>query len=136
MVTIISAFMTLNPIAVFVALISHFVIGAIWYHPSVFGKSWVELRGMGMKPEMKGFPASVVAHVIYTFVLAVIVNLAKATTVLEGLTIGIMVSVGFIGTVLINELIYEKLPYKLFLIKFGDEIISLCVAGVILALWK
>jgi hypothetical protein len=134
--TIISAIMTLNPIAMLVALISHITIGGIWYHPSVFGKAWVELRGMETKPEAKWILVGIVAHVIYTFALAVIVNLARGTTALEGLAIGVMVSVGFIGTMLINELIYAKLPFKLFLIKFGDETISLCVAGIILALWK
>jgi hypothetical protein len=136
MMTIISAIMTLNPIAILVALISHFTIGAIWYHPSVFGKAWIALRGMVTKPDTKWILVGIVAHVIYTFVLAVVVNLAQATMVLEGLAIGIMVSVGFIGTMLINELIYGKLPFKLFLIKIGDETISLCVAGIILALWK
>ena len=102
----------------------------------MFGKAWVELSGMELKPDTKWLPVNFVAHVIYTVVLAVIVNLAGATTVMEGLVIGIMVCTGFIGTIMINELAYMKIPFKLFLIKFGDEFVSLCVAGIILALWK
>ena len=134
--TIVSAFQTLNPVAVLIALISHFVIGVIWFHPSVFGKAWVELSGIEMKTDTKWLLAGFVAHILYTIALAVIVNLGKATTVVEGMTIGIMVAIGFIGTVLINELAYMKIPFKLFLVKFGDEFISLIVAGIILALWK
>lgn len=133
---IISAIKALNPVAVLVALILHFFIGLIWYHPMVFGKTWGKLRGMDLKPQKKWVLASFLTHVIYTFVLAIIVTLAKATTVLEGLAIGIMVAVGFIGTALTNEMIGGKLPFKLFLIKFGDEIVSLCAAGVLLALWR
>lgn len=132
--TIVSAFMTLNPLAIFIALISHFVVGIIWF--SVFGKAWVELSGMELKADTKWLPVNFVAHILYTIVLAVIVNLAGATTVIEGLVIGIMVCAGFIGTIMINELAYMKIPVKLFLIKFGDEFVSLCVAGIILALWK
>lgn len=132
--TIVSAIMTLNLMAVFVALVSHFVMGIIWF--SVFGKAWVELSGMELRPDKKWLPVGFVAHIIYTVVLAVIVNLARATTVIEGLAIGIMVSTGFIGTIMINDLASMKTPFKLFLIKFGDEFISLSVAGIILALWK
>jgi hypothetical protein len=132
--TIVSAIMTLNLMAVFVALVSHFVTGIIWF--SVFGKAWVKLSGMELRPDKKWLPVGFVAHIIYTIALAVIVNLAGATTVVEGLVIGIIVSTGFIGTIMINELAYMKIPFKLFLIKFGDEFLSLCVAGIILALWK
>jgi hypothetical protein len=134
--TLVSAITTLNPVAVFFALISHFVIGIIWFHPSVFGKAWVELSGMEMKADPKWLPVGFAAHIIYTIALAVIINLAQATTVLEGMVIGGIVSIGFIGTIMINELAFMKIPFKLFLIKFGDEFISLITAGIILALWK
>ena len=131
--TIFSAFKTLNPLAVLVALISHFIVGIVWY--SVFDKAYKKYRGMERGPEKKWLAAGIVAHVFYTIALAVIINLAKATTVLEGLMIGLMVSIGFIGTMLINELAYMKIPFRLFLLKFGDEVVSLCLAGIILAIW-
>ena len=131
---IVSAIMALNYMAVFVALISHFVIGIIWY--SVFGKAWVKLSGTKLKSDVKWLPVGFVAHIFYTIALAVIVSLAEATTLIEGLVVGIMVCIGFIGTIMVNELASMKTPFKLFLIKFGDEFISLCVAGIILALWK
>jgi hypothetical protein len=132
--TIVSAIMTLNPMAIFIALISHFIIGIIWFY--VFGKAWVELSGMELISDTKWLPMGIIAHIIYTIALAVIVNLAGATTIIEGLVIGIMVCTGFIGTIMVNELAYMKIPFKLFLINFGDEFISLCIAGSILALWK
>jgi len=130
---IISAFKTLNPVAILAALIAHFVVGIIWY--SIFDKAYKKYRSEEGGPENKYLAAGIVAHVFYTIALAVIVNLANATTVLEGLLIGLMVSIGFIGTMLINELAYMKIPFRLFLLKFGDEVISLCLAGIILAIW-
>ena len=134
--TIVTAFLTLNPLAVLVALISHFAIGVIWYHPAIFGKAWAKLSDREMKPDPKWMPVGFVAHIFYTLALAVIVNLAQATTVIEGALIGIMVSIGFIGTILINDLVFLKTPFRLFLLKFGDEFIALIVAGIILAVWK
>jgi len=52
--------------------------------------------------------------------LAAIVRLAGATTVLEGVVVGVFVSVCFIGAVLAGELVWEKIPFRLFLIRLGD----------------
>lgn len=131
---IVSAIITLNPTAVFVALMAHFLVGLIWY--SVFGKVYSALRGMDIRAKNQWVPLGMLAHVFYTIALAVIVNLAGASTVMEGLIIGSMIAIGFIGTILVNELAYSKIPFKLFLLKFGDEFIALCVAAVILSLWK
>jgi hypothetical protein len=89
-----------------------------------------------MKPDARWLPLGLIAHIIYTIVLAVIVKLANATTALEGVIIGSMVSVGFTGTIMVNGLAYMKIPFKLFLINFADEFLSLVIAGIILALWK
>lgn len=131
---IVSAITTVNAMAAFVALMAHFLVGVIWF--SVFGKAYEKLTGMDVKTNNKWLPLGMIAHVFYTLALAVIVNLAAATTVLEGLIIGILVSVGFIATLLINEMSSINMPFRLFLLKFGDELISLCVAAVILAVWK
>ena len=134
--TIQSAILALNPLAVFMALILHFVIGLIWYSPPLFGKVWLRFRVTDKKPEKKWVVAGLFAHVIYTFVLAVIIKLAHATTILEGLVIGLMVCVGFIGTLLTNDLMGGRLPFKLYLFKFGDELVSLCAAAILLAMWR
>lgn len=68
--------------------------------------------------------------------LAVIINLAKANTALDGLAIGILVAFSFIATMLVNELAATQISFRLFLFKLGDEVISLGVAGIILALWR
>jgi hypothetical protein len=67
--------------------------------------------------------------------LAVVVRLAGATTALEGVVVGVFVSVGFIGAILAGELVWEKIPFQLFLIRLGDQILTLGLAGAILAVW-
>ena len=132
---IISAILGINPIAILIALISHFFIGYIWYSPLFFGKIWKELRGTNKQPTKLLIFIGFISHVIYIFALAIIINLIKVISLMDGVLIGIVISIGFIGTTLINELIYGKLCFELFLIKLGDEIISLCIAVIIIVSW-
>ena len=134
--TIIHTMMKLNPVAIFAALVLHVTIGLIWYSPAVFGLTWSNLTGGFSRPGFGKLLLGMAAHVVYTIVLALFIKTANAATVLDGFLIGALVAFGFIGTVFVSEFLYGKLPLKLFLIKFGDEFVSLTAAGILLALWK
>jgi Protein of unknown function (DUF1761) len=126
----------INLLAVLVAGIVHTVIGLIWFMPKLFGKSWVELTGKEMRPANRWIPAGLIGHQVMAFVLAVIVNLANVTNVVGGMVVGISVCLGFMATLEIGELIWEKIPFKLFLIRVGNQLLGLSSAGVILAIWR
>jgi RsiW-degrading membrane proteinase PrsW (M82 family) len=131
-----SAFQNLNWLAVLVAWVVHVVISLAWYQPVFFGKAWVKLSGKEMKPAKQWIPVGFLAHLVAVVALAVIINLANATTAWEGILLGLLVSIGFISAILAGELVWEKIPFRLFLIRVGDQILTLSLAGVILALWK
>lgn len=134
--SILSAISNINWWAVLVAWVVHVVLSLVWYQPFLFGKAWVKLSGKEMDPAKKWFPVGLLAHLVCIFGLAVIINLANATTIIEGIALGFMVSICFIGAMLAGELVWEKIPFQLFLIRLGDQILTICLAGVILALWR
>ncbi len=134
--SILSAISNINWLAVIVAWIAHILISLLWFTPALFGKAWAKLTGKELKPATQWIPAGIIAHFAAVFGLAVIINLANATTVLEGIALGALVAICFIGALLAGELVWEKIPFKLFLIRFGDHLLTLCLAGVILALWR
>jgi hypothetical protein len=131
-----AAFSTINWLAVLVAGVVHIVISLAWYQPVFFGKAWVRLSGKEMTPAMRWIPAGISAHLVCILALAVIVNLANATSVLEGIAAGVLVTVGFVSTLLAGELVWEKIPFKLYLIRVGDQLLTLCLGGVILSVWR
>jgi hypothetical protein len=131
-----AAFQSINLLAVLVAGIIHMVTGLVWYMPKIFGITWSALTGKDLNPAKKWLPVGAVGHLLIALVLAVIVNLANATTVLTGFLCGILVWLGFIVTIEIGELIWEKIPFKLFLIRIGEHLVSLGLAGIILAVWR
>lgn len=134
--SILTALSNLNWLAVIVCWIAHVVISLAWYQPFFFGKAWVRLSGREMKPAMQWIPVGFLAHLVCIIALAVIIYLADARTILEGTALGLLVSVGFIGAMLGGELIWEKIPFQLFLIRLGDQILTLSLVGAILAIWK
>jgi hypothetical protein len=131
-----TAFSNINWLAVLVAGVAHIVISLVWYMPMFFGKAWAELTGKDLKPATQWIPVGVAAHLVSVLVLAVIVNLANNFTLIGGIAAGILVWIGFIVTLEAGELVWEKITFKLFLIRIGDHLVTLSLAGAILALWR
>lgn len=131
-----TALSNINILAVLVAGIAHMATGLIWFSPFLFGRQWTELTKQEPKPARRWVPAGIVGHMLIALALAIIVCLANATTILEGLAVGILVWIGFIVTLETGELIWEKIPFKLFLLRIGNHLIALSIAGIILAVWR
>jgi hypothetical protein len=128
--------LNINLWAVLVAGIVHMLIGLIWFMPKLFGNAWAELTGKEMKPASQWIVAGVIGHQVMALVQAVIISLANATTVIEGIAVSVLIWIGFIVTLEIGELIWEKIPFKLFMIRVGNQLVGLSLAGIILAVWR
>jgi hypothetical protein len=130
-----SALTNVNWLAVLVAAIIHLVLGLIWFQKKLFGNAWVELSGKTLDPAQKWIPAGVIGHLLMSYVLAVIINLAGAVTMGAGALIGLLALVGFVIPLECGELVWEKIPFKLWLIRVGNQLVGLSITGAILAVW-
>ncbi len=131
-----TSLLTINPLAVLVAAIVHAGIGLLWFMPKFFGNAWVELTGKEMKPASRWIAAGLIGHLVMTVVLAVILKLADVTNIVGGIVIGVIVCIGFVVPLEIGELIWEKIPFKLFMIRVCNQLVGLSIAGSILAIWQ
>jgi hypothetical protein len=131
-----AAFSETNYLAVFVAAIVHLVLGLVWFQPKIFGNAWVTLSGKTLDPAVRWIPAGVIGHLLMSLILAMIINLANATTVGAGAVIGLLVLIGFIIPLECGELVWEKIPFKLWLIRVGNQLVGLSITGAILAVWR
>jgi len=134
--TIFTAIQSVNILAIIVAAIIHMLTGLIWYQEKAFGSTWSKLTGKDLSPSKQWLPVGILGHLILVFVLAVIIILATATTIFNGAFIGILVWLGFIVPLEIGELIWEKIQFKLFLIRISEHFVALILAGAILAIWR
>jgi hypothetical protein len=95
-------------LTVLVAWVVHVVISLVWFQPARFGTARVKLSGKELKPATRWIPAGLAAHLVGVLALAVITNLAYATTFVQGIALGRLVSIGFVGTMLAGELVGRK----------------------------
>ncbi len=126
----------LNLLAILVAWITHIVMGLIWFSPSLFGNAWSKLTGEDLKPAKKWVAPGIIGHLAMAFILAVLINISNVTTGANGLLVGMLTWLGFIVPLEIGELVWEKIPFKLFLIRIGNHFIGLAITGFILGAWQ
>jgi hypothetical protein len=141
---------TVNLIAVVVAAIAAFAVGALWYSV-LFGRQWRMLMGMGDGADMGGKMPMVqamgggfVATLVMVFVLANLMATAFSSDAIEAikpnaigtaLTLAFWIWLGFIATVMSNSVWYENRPWKLYFINVSHYLVALLVAAAILAWW-
>ena len=119
-----------------VAGLAHMVVCLVWYAPRLFGDAWARLTGQTLKPARRWLAAGLVGHGAIALVLAVSVSLAGATTALAGLGVALVLWVGFVVTLQVGELIWEKIPLRLFAIRVGNHLVAMGTAGAIVAVWR
>jgi len=132
----------INYLAVLVSAAAGFVIGMLWYSV-LFGKAWMKLSGMDKKKiekekkkgMAKSYAAGFAVLVVMAFVLAHFVDMAEATTVLGGAQAGFWAWLGFVATVMLNKVLWEGKPFKLYLLDAAHYLVVLLAMGSILAVW-
>ncbi|NUN10890.1 MAG: DUF1761 domain-containing protein [Ignavibacteriaceae bacterium] len=132
-------FTDINYLAVFVAALAGFIIGAIWYSPLLFSKVWV--RETGLKEEelknanmVKIFGTSFVLMFIQSVMLSSFV--ADEEGALFRMIAGMIIAVGWIVTSIGVLFLFERRSFKLFLIDAGYFVVTFMVMGAILGAWK
>jgi hypothetical protein len=126
----------INLYAVIVAWIIHITSGLLWFQTKVFGNEWSKLTGKELKPAKKWLIPGLVGHLAMVFVLVIIIKMANIGNGLGGLLVGLLCWIGFIVPMEIGELIWEKIPFRLFLIRIGNQFVGIGISGFILGAWQ
>jgi hypothetical protein len=128
-------------VAVWIASIVFFVLGAIWYSVmaapwmAAIGKTMDELtreQGASPLPYIVGFAAILV--MCYT--LAWLMHRLQAATLAAGLRLGAIIAIGFIAATLALNYGFEARSVTLWLINSAYVIVGLALAGAIIGGWK
>jgi Protein of unknown function (DUF1761) len=126
----------INFFAVLVAWIIHTTTGLIWFQPKLFGKEWSKLTGKELNPAKKWIIPGFAGHLVMIFVLVIIIKLANINNGPGGLFVGLLCWIGFIVPMEIGELVWEKIPFRLFLIRIGNQLVGTGISGLILGSWQ
>lgn len=138
-----SLFSNIQWLALFVAALAYFVLGALWYSKVLFGHKWATLVKLDINdPNLR---KGMVERMIGSFVLMFIACLGLAILVarinppvefLSGVRIGLLAGICFAATTLSISFIYENKPKGLYFIDGGYHILGLLIASIIIVTWR
>ena len=131
--------MAISWFAVIIAAVVKFLIGWGWYSPPVLGKRWAELSGQSLTTDVSGLMPALVAQIIGDLIMAYI--LARFVihygdpSLLRGALVGFMAWLGFVATVMVASMFYEKKSAELIAINAGYQLVGIVIMGAILGVW-
>ena len=134
-------FSNINWLAVLVAGLAYFMLGAIWYS-FLFRSAWVKAAGVNVNdPNMKTGVAqimltSLLLMIIASIGIALILSKISPQNMMTGLKVGLIAGLCFSVTGISISYLYEKRPLALHLINGAYNTLGCVIAGIILAVWK
>jgi len=133
----------INWLAVLVAAVAYFVLGALWYSKALFGTKWAQLTKLDMNnPDLK---KGMGGMMISTFVLILVVCFALEILIVKinfeqefsyGIKLGLLTGLAFATTAVSITYVYERKPTNLYLINTGYHVVGHVIAAIILVLWR
>lgn len=134
----------INYLAVVAAAAASMALGFVWYGP-LFGAQWMKLSGRRME-DMKHmnmtntYVLAAIGSLVMSYVLTYSLEFASAYLNAFGVSAGLMAGfwnwLGFIAPVTLGGVLWEGKSWNLWILNNAYHLISLCVMGVILAVWQ
>lgn len=129
----------INYMAVFVAAVVYMVVGALWYSPVLFGKTWQRLVGKHQDNlrgnAANGYALTFVAALLIAYVMAHFIDYLGADSALAGAQTGFWLWAGFSITTGIGETVFAGRSGKLYVLNMAYNLVAIMLMGAILAVW-
>lgn len=132
----------INYLAVLVTAVVIFLLGGLWYSKALFAKQWVALQGKSAeeiqasaKPSPMMFVQVFICGLIIAYVVAVIENHFVNLTVARGAMVGVLLWLVAAATSY-GTALFSSERRGLWMINTGYNLVSMLLAGMILAAWR
>jgi hypothetical protein len=128
-------------VAVIVAAVLHWLLGAAWF--STLKQQW--LVGIGKTSEqilVSGQSAwlphvvTLIANFTMAYVLGWLILATGPQTVIRGVQVAAVVSLGFVASAFATEYVFEARSLQIFVINAGYPLVGMVIMGVVLGAWK
>jgi hypothetical protein len=131
-------FADLNWLAVLVAALAYFVLGAIWYSNMMFGKAY--RAALGITEQGTPNPSLLIINFVGWFISATALGLvgaaAGASTVIDGIVLGLVAGVGFVVVHQVVGGVFDPGRRALMGVNVPYTVPGFVIMGVILAVWQ
>lgn len=138
-------FNDINYLAVIVAALVSFGLGALWYSPVLFGKLWQnevglsdeQLKEGGSGAMMTTFGGSLILMIVMILGLAMILSAQVGIMdLMRGLKTGLLAGAMFAASSMGINYLYQRKSMKLFFIDACYQVAYMGISGIILAIWR
>jgi hypothetical protein len=129
-----------NYLAVLVAAVATIVIGFVYYGPTGLGDRW--MRMLGPTPPRVGPPAPAevalgfVGGLVNAWVLSVLALNLGASSIADGIVLGVLAWLGFMATLTVAQLAFERRPWSLWALNNVHNVIIQAAMAVIVTIWR
>ncbi|MGH7548591.1 MAG: DUF1761 domain-containing protein [Gemmatimonadales bacterium] len=133
-----------NILAVIVAAVATFMLGAVWYSPVLFARQWMQAHGytpekieeMKKKGMARAYGVSVLCYLAMAYVLALLASYTQATSLAQGLWLGFLAWLGFAAPLGLTANMFSDKPIAVWVIDAGYQLAHLLLMGTIVSLWR
>jgi hypothetical protein len=133
----------INFLALAVAALASFGLGALWYSPILFAKPWQRALGFTDEYLQKGnmaliFGSSFALICLMDFGLAVILqgHASRDISASSGFLYGLLIGLFFVATSYGINMLYQRKSFLLWAIDSGYQVLYLAITGAILGAWR
>lgn len=133
---------SVNNLAVLMSAVSSMIIGFIWYSPMMFQKPWMKYSKLDAKKlriiqkhQRKNYGISCVSAIITSYSIALLLNALLVVNIEEGMTLGLLLWGGLVAPVMLTSVLFQQMPWKLFWINSGYQLVSILLSSAILSVW-
>jgi hypothetical protein len=133
-----------NILAVLVAALLTFVLGAFWYSPVLFAKQWMAAQGytpekleqMKKRGATRAYVVSALCYVVMAYVVSLLASYTNSTTLAQGLWLGFLSWLGFAATIGLTANVFSEKPIAAWVIDAGYQLAYLVIMGALLSVWR
>ncbi len=129
----------LNWLAILVAAIAFFALGAVWYQPKVMGARWMKAAAVDpsdASPRAWIFVGTLAAYFLMATALAALSHGIGASSLADGLVLGLFTGVVFVGAQAWVNAAYEGRSMSLVVVNGGIGVIGHMVMAIIVTVWN
>ncbi|HEY4515123.1 MAG TPA: DUF1761 domain-containing protein [Candidatus Paceibacterota bacterium] len=118
------------------------MLGAFWYSPKGFGKTWMAATGMTMggsdidkKSINKKYAITFLASLLGAYVMAHLVGITQLVTFWQGVQLGFWIWIGFIVPSMLGPMLWERKTWNYFIVNTGYYLVLFMLSAGILSEW-
>lgn len=132
----------INYLAVLVAAVAAFALGALWYSPILFAKPWMKAHGYTeedaaqmRKSANRSYLITFLCQLVIALVLAILIYMIGIYRPIGGIKLGALCWLGFAATIGLTSQVFSNKRFAVYVIDVAYQLAYLVLMGWILAIW-